>query len=77
MGVLAKVLEWIFGGAGCHVTSKGVELSYKLGYLITVALFFSVHTACPVCPVHTDLQGLFLPIYAANLTRRHYKLPSF
>ena len=38
------VVGWIFGGVGYHATSKGAELSYKIGYLITADLFF------PVCP---------------------------
>ena len=43
------VALWMFGGVGCHATIKGAELSYKLGYLITKALF------CPVCPVCPDI----------------------
>ena len=33
---------------GCRATSKGVELSYKIGYLINAALFCPVHPVCPV-----------------------------
>ena len=33
------VLEWMFGGAGCHAMSKGVELLYNICYLITEAFF--------------------------------------
>ena len=43
-GVLAVVVGWMFGGVGCHATSKGAKLSYNIGYLITAALF------CPDCP---------------------------
>ena len=50
------VMGLMFGGVGCHATIKGVELSNKLGYEITVALFFPL---CPVYPVHTDSQHLF------------------
>ena len=46
------VVGWIFGGAGCHAMSKGLDLSYKLGYLTMAALF---------CPVFTDFQGLSVP----------------
>ena len=31
-GVRAVVVGWMFGGAGCHVTSKGTELSYNLSF---------------------------------------------
>ena len=41
------VAGWMFGGVGCHTTSKAADLSYRLGYLITAALF---HLVCPVCP---------------------------
>ena len=36
-------------GSGCHAKSKCLELSYKLGYLITAALFFPVRPIRPVC----------------------------
>ena len=32
--VLVMVVGWMFGGVGCHVMSKGVELSYDLDYVI-------------------------------------------
>ena len=50
LGVLVVVAGWMFGGVGCHATSKGAELSYKLGYLIHKSLFNPVcivHTVCP------------------------------
>ena len=52
------VAGWMFGGTGCHAKSKGVESSYKLGYLITAALFYPVR---PVRPVRPDRQGLSAP----------------
>ena len=33
------VVGWMFDSFGCYATSKGVELSYMLGYLIIAALF--------------------------------------
>ena len=57
---------WMFGGVGCHVISKCAELCYKLGYLITVALF---------CPVYNDHQGLSVPA-KVYLKHPHYDLPS-
>ena len=53
------VMGWVFGGAGFHATSKSSELSYKLGYFITAALFGPF---CPVSPVFPDRQGLYVPI---------------
>ena len=41
------VLGCMFGGAGCHSTSKGAELSYNLGYLITSALLRPISPVCP------------------------------
>ena len=37
-GVHVMVMGWMFGGVGCHVTSKGAELSCELDYTI---LFWS------------------------------------
>ena len=37
----------MLGVVGCHATSKGVELSYKLGYLFTASIFRLI---CHVCP---------------------------
>ena len=71
MGVIVVVVGWMFGRVGCYVTSKDVELSYKLGYLLTVALLIPVF---PVCP---DFQGLYLPISEVYLHHRHYDLTSF
>ena len=34
------VVGWMIDGAGCHTTSKGTDLSYKLDYEITAVLFF-------------------------------------
>ena len=51
----------MFGGAGQHTTSKGSELRYKLGYLITAALFYPVRPVLPVRPVRPDRQGLSAP----------------
>ena len=45
------VVGLMFGGVGCHATSKGAELSYKIDYLIKVALFRPIHPTCPICPV--------------------------
>ena len=42
----------MFGGGGCHATSKVAELSYKLDFLITAALFFPIR---PVHPVRPDI----------------------
>ena len=67
------VVGWIFGGDGCHATSKAVELSYKIGYLITTALFLP---DCPVCPVCTDCQVLSVPIPKVYMQGLHYDLPS-
>ena len=33
-GVNVVVMGWIFGGVGCHVTSKGAELSCEQYYTI-------------------------------------------
>ena len=44
------VMAWVFGGSGCHATSKGSELSYKLGYFIKSALFCPFRPVCTVCP---------------------------
>ena len=41
------VVGWIFGGVGCHATSKGEEFSYKIGYLIMAALFCPIRPVCP------------------------------
>ena len=41
------VVGWIFRGVGCLAMSEGAELSYKLGYLITAALFIPVHPVFP------------------------------
>ena len=46
-GVHAVVVGWMFGGVGCHATSKGGEFSYKIGYLIMEALFFPIRPVCP------------------------------
>ena len=43
------VVGWMFGGVGCHATSKGVNLSYKLGYLLREAKILPVR---PVSPDH-------------------------
>ena len=32
--VIVGVVGWMFGGVGCHATSKGTELSYDLDYII-------------------------------------------
>ena len=67
----------MFGGAGCLASTKGVELSYNLGYLITAALFF------PVCPVfivsyiRPGCQGLSVPISEVCLHPSYYELPGF
>ena len=34
-GVHILVVVWMFGGVGCHATSKGVELSSDLDYVIS------------------------------------------
>ena len=47
---------------------KGAELSYKIGYLITIELF------CPFSPVCPDHQGLSVPA-KVYLHRPHYELP--
>ena len=53
------------------VITKIAELSYKLGYLITAALFCPVRPVSHVC---TDSQGLYVPdnVY---LHWPHYELP--
>ena len=68
--VLVMVMVWMFGSDGCHVTSKGEELSYKLGYLITAALFFTISTVC------TDCQGLSATTAKVYLHWPHYKICS-
>ena len=86
MRVTVVVVGWIFGGAVCHSNSKGVELSYKLGYLIMAALLcpvFPIFPVCPVCPicpvfpvcpVRPYRQGLSV-LAMINLHRAHYELP--
>ena len=49
------VMGWIFGGVGYHATSKGVELSYNIGYFITEALFCPICTIRSIHPVHPDI----------------------
>ena len=34
-GVHVVVVGWMFGGVGCHATSKGAELSCELDYTIS------------------------------------------
>ena len=35
LGVHDVVVGWMSGGVGCHAKSKGVELSFELGYTIS------------------------------------------
>ena len=35
-GLHALVVGWMFGGVGCHTTSKGVELSCEIDYTISL-----------------------------------------
>ena len=49
------VVGWIFGGDRYHATSKGAELSYKLGYLISEALVRPIRPFCSVCPICPDI----------------------
>ena len=76
VGSTAVVVGRMFGGDGCHARIKGAELSYKLDYLITAALFFHV---CPVfifCYVRPDRQGLSVPISEVYLHRPYCELIS-
>ena len=34
-GVHVVVMGWVFGGVGCHATSKGFEQSCELDYIIS------------------------------------------
>ena len=65
------VVGWIFGGDGCYKTSKGEDLSYKIGYFIVAAL------VCPVIPVCPDRLGLSVPISEVYLDRPRYELTSW
>ena len=55
-------------------TSKGVELSYNLGYLIKAELLCTVRPFHPVC---LDWKGLSVTISKFYMHRPHYKLHSF
>ena len=50
--------------------SKGAELSYKLGYLLTLSLIL------PVRPVHLYCKDLSVTINGVYSNRPHYELPS-
>ena len=62
------VAGWIFGGVGCHATSKAADLSYRLGYLITAVLY---HLVCPVCPLLSCCkENVYVAVTAAPVTDR-------
>ena len=46
---IIMVVRWMFGGVRWNATSKGAELSYKLGYLIIIALFLLVRSDRTYC----------------------------